>query len=163
MPSIKTKKNGEWVKYENSISPSIIVAYENLNDDLKAKVDSIDTVAETAESAKTTAEATAAAIPSLHTYSLSVPGNGSVKFSIDSNVFMFGRYLATAATASAAYVLTSYSAYRAPLVTELAAGSHITVTSGGDNTNGWYIQVSCTASAGAGLYLIGSCVPTIIS
>lgn len=102
-------------------------------------------------------------IPALSTYVLHLSAGRSVKFSVSAHLLMYGRYQASA-TAAAVYAFTSYAAIRAPIVTVLSAGTYITVATGGDNTNGWYIEVSNTStSADCALYLVGNCVPTIIS
>ena len=103
-------------------------------------------------------------IPGLRTHYLSIGSGKSVKFRIDSVVFVFGRYNAAAATACAAYVVAGYSHSRAPLVTQISAGSYIALSTGGDNDNGWYVEISNTNTGGTdvGIYIMGRGTPLLI-
>ena len=93
----------------------------------------------------------------------SVPVNGSVRFRANGKTIMFGRMNAGAASANATYVITAYSEYRAPIVTEITKGTDITVSTGGDNTNGWYVQITNTSTTGTlSMSFVGSMIPVFI-
>ena len=99
----------------------------------------------------------------ISTHSIRLADNESVKFRAAAHLLMIGRKHHTGATSPAAYVISAYSEGRAPVIKELSAGEDITVSTGGDNTNGWYVEVTCTYSSGGSIYLIGNCIPNIIS
>ena len=94
---------------------------------------------------------------------LQIAGGGSVKYRLEANLLMFGR-VSTANSGIAVYAISAYSKYRAPEIAQLSEGRHITVSTGGDNENGWYIQVDNAGAEGtaAVLYLMGNATPEFI-
>ena len=95
-------------------------------------------------------------------YAVNIGGTGSVRFRAAAYLMMMCRLTGAAATSPSVYAITAYNEYRAPLVTELSVGTNITVFTGGDNTNGWYIEITCNHAAGATVYLFGNCIPNFI-
>ena len=89
-----------------------------------------------------------------------IPANSSKRYAFNSHLFVFGRVNSGGASANCAYVIAAYNEYRAPIVTELAKGSGLTFTTGGDNTNGWYVEIANSISNGnALLTFIGGGIP----
>ena len=89
-----------------------------------------------------------------------IVAGGSKRYAFNSHLFVFGRVNSGGASANCAYVIAAYNEYRAPIVTELAKGSGLTFTTGGDNTNGWYVEIANSISNGnALLTFIGGGIP----
>lgn len=102
--------------------------------------------------------------PALRSQDLTIDAGQSVRFRLAGAVLIYGRFNATAAASNGLYVAAGYSEYRAPVITQVAAGSYMSLSTGGDNTNGWYIDITntYTGSASIGLFIIGNGVPTFI-
>ena len=102
-------------------------------------------------------------IPELHSCYLTIDPGRSVKFRIEGSSLVFGRSNG-AADSCAAYVVAGYSHQRAPLITQLAAGTHIALSTGGNDNDLWYVELSNTntGSTSIGVYIMGHGVPTFI-
>ena len=87
--------------------------------------------------------------------SINVAAGSSVKIAIDAHLFMIGRYAAAAST-PAVYAFSAYSKYRAPVMAQLSEGMYISVAIAGDDTNGWYIEISNTGATTVLLYFFGN-------
>jgi len=98
----------------------------------------------------------------LNFHYVQIQGGGSVRFRIDSYMLMMCRCVATTVSSAAVYAFMGYHEFRAPAVTELSVGSSITISTGGDDTNGWFIEVHNNHSMPANMHLIGSCIPTFL-
>lgn len=96
--------------------------------------------------------------PYLNTNGFTLSAGASKKFKIDSNIMLYGR-VNLGVSAMAVYGIGAYSHIRAPIIAELSKGSNITVSSGGDNSNGWYIEVKNTSQGSASFFTVGSAVP----
>ena len=99
--------------------------------------------------------------PYLNTNGFTLSAGASKKFRIDSNILLYGR-VNLGVSAMAVYGIGAYSHIRAPIIAELSKGSNITVSSGGDNSNGWYIEVTNTSQGSASFFTVGSAVPVYI-
>lgn len=76
-----------------------------------------------------------------------VQKNSSVKISTAGNFFVIGRLTGAAGT-TGVYAVTAYSELRAPHVVSLADGAYITVSTGGNNDTGWYVEFANTNANG---------------
>ena len=94
--------------------------------------------------------------------SMSVAASSSVKIAIDAHLFMIGRYASTAASAPAVYAFSAYNKYRAPVMAQLSEGTYISVAIAGDNTNGWYIEITNTGATTVLLYFFGNAEPQVL-
>ena len=101
-------------------------------------------------------------VEALGTKFINVGTNSSVKFRIASNCILFGRH-ATTAYPPMLYAFGSYSIYRSPGVSQIATTSEVVVSTGGNDADGWYIEVTNNRSnAALILYFMGSCLPEFI-
>lgn len=102
-------------------------------------------------------------IPNLSTYRMTIPANGRVRFTVAAQMLMFGGVQAVNHK-PAIYAFHAYATIRQPYVHELSAGHLITVATGGNNTDGWYVEIT-SASSGSNvvLYFIGNTIPGIIA
>lgn len=98
----------------------------------------------------------------LYTSGFTIASGASKRFRINAAFLMYGRMNANA-SAMAVYGLSAYSEYRYPVIAELNAGTNITVSSGGDNSAGWYVEVTNNSATTASLYLIGSGIPNYLN
>ena len=96
----------------------------------------------------------------LAAFSRNLGGISNVRFRTSAYLILVCRLTGAAASTTAVYVVAGYNEYRAPILTQLSAGTGIEVKVEGDNTNGWYVNVGCTNAAGAVMYLLGNCIPT---
>ena len=83
-------------------------------------------------------------LQSFSTSYINIPAKSTVRVAIPGVHFIYGR-LAGATTTNAVYCITGYATIRAPLITEFSAGTCLAVSSGGDNTNGWYVDFMNTS------------------
>jgi hypothetical protein len=102
-----------------------------------------------------------AKIQGLQLTTMQIAPSSSVRFRIESYLIAIGRATGASSTA-AVYVLTGYSVYRKPLVTEIETGSNLTVSTSGDNTAGWDITIANShASTSQRLLFIGDGAPIL--
>ena len=93
---------------------------------------------------------------------INVPASGQLAFRTDCSMLMIGR-LAGSTSSLGVYVFSGYSEYRAPNIQEISVGQNMTVTSSGDNTNGWNVIVSnSNANSVLCLYFMGQAKPHVI-
>ena len=110
-------------------------------------------------------------IPELHACYLTIDAGKSVRFRIEGSSLVFGRSNG-AASSCAAYVVGGYAKHfnRAPLITQLAAGTHIALSTVCENPDAstddqrWYVELSNTTAGevSIGVYIMGQGVPTFI-
>ena len=102
-------------------------------------------------------------IQALGTRYFSVAPKSSIKFRLASNGLLFGRHGSTVYSTAMLYVFGAYNEWRMPGVTQVSPMGEVTVSTGGDNTNGWHIEVAnASSNQTLILYWMGSCIPTFI-
>ena len=107
--------------------------------------------------------ASAANLNGLYITKITVAVLGSVRFRVNGQFLMMGRLNTTANSSNSVYVLTGYNDYRSPTVTQLSAGTSVTVSVGGDNNSGWYVEVkNAQSNATTSLVFIGAGAPNVI-
>lgn len=102
-------------------------------------------------------------VEALNSKYFSVAPKSSKKFRISSNGLLFGRHSSTVYSTVMLYAFGAYHEYRQPGVSQVATTGEVTVSTGGNNTDGWYIEVT-NSNSGQTLVLfwVGSCIPTFI-
>lgn len=99
-------------------------------------------------------------VRNLNCVAFSVPSGGSVRFKITAHLILIGRAISGSTTA--VYVFTAYSDIRSPNTVQLSVCSGVTVAVGGDNSSGWYIEVTNTSNQGSTFYTMGNATPVFI-
>ena len=86
-----------------------------------------------------------------------IPAGGTIRVAVPGIHLLYGRLTGAAANANAVYCITAYSVSRAPLITELSAGTNLTLASGGSNDSGWYVDITnSNANISQLLFCIGT-------
>ena len=94
---------------------------------------------------------------------ISISTSASRRFRVASNILLFGRPANGIADSTSVYSITAYNEYRPPIITTLSNSSSLTISSGGDQTNGYYITISNSSASTAIVSYVGTCVPTFLN